>query len=69
MGIRVKLDFRGNPFQLDKKECIALARTFLRGSKLVLLDELTSGVDSINEGIILKAIQDQKHKNTFILVS
>lgn len=52
-----------------EKQRIGLARAFLRQSKLVLLDEPTSNVDSMNEGIILKAILQQKKNHTFILVS
>ena len=48
---------------------IGLARAFLRGSELILLDEPTSNVDSINEGIILKALKEQKNKKSIILVS
>ena len=36
---------------------------------LILLDEPTSNVDSINEGIILKALKEQKNKKSIILVS
>ncbi|MBQ7980326.1 MAG: ABC transporter ATP-binding protein, partial [Oscillospiraceae bacterium] len=45
------------------------ARAFLRGSDLILLDEPTSNVDSINEGIILKALKQQKQNKCIILVS
>lgn len=34
-----------------------------------MLDEPTSNVDSINEGIILKALKEQKNKKSIILVS
>lgn len=33
------------------------------------MDEPTSNVDSINEGIILKALKDQKNRKSIILVS
>lgn len=46
-----------------------MARAFLRGSEWILLDEPTSNVDSINEGIILKALQEQKRKKSILLVS
>ena len=48
---------------------MGLARAFLSGSSLILLDEPTSNVDSINEGIILKALLQQKKDKTIILVS
>lgn len=52
-----------------EKQRIGLARAFLCGSELILLDEPTSNVDSINEGIILKALKNQKKNKSIILVS
>ncbi len=52
-----------------EKQRIGLARSFISGAKLILLDEPTSNVDSINEGIILKALKSQKNKKSIILVS
>ena len=48
---------------------IGLARAFLSGSELILLDEPTSNVDSINEGMILKSLKQHKHHKSMILVS
>ncbi len=48
---------------------IGLARAFLRESKFILLDEPTSNVDSINEGVILKALKDNARDKGVILVS
>ena len=48
---------------------IGLARAFLKGSKVILLDEPTSNVDAINEGIILKALISQKKEHAIIIVS
>lgn len=52
-----------------EKQRIGLARAFLSGSELILLDEPTSNVDSINEGMILKALKQHKHQKSMILVS
>ena len=52
-----------------EKQRIGIARAFLRGSDVILLDEPTSNVDSINEGIILKSLKEQKKGKTIILVS
>ena len=52
-----------------EKQRIGLARSFLRGANLILLDEVTSNVDSINEGIILKALKEQKKDKSIIMVS
>lgn len=59
----------GDHLSAGEKQRIGLARAFLRGSDLILLDEPTSNVDSMNEAIILKALQAQKNRKTIILVS
>lgn len=68
-GYQTKVGALGNHLSAGEKQRIGLARAFLRGSELILLDEPTSNVDSINEGIILKALKEQKHKKSIILVS
>ena len=42
---------------------------FLSGCPLILLDEPTSNVDSINEGVILRALLKHRQGRTIILVS
>lgn len=68
-GYQTKVGALGDKLSAGEKQRIGLARAFLRGSELILLDEPTSNVDSINEGIILKALKEQKHKKSIILVS
>lgn len=68
-GYQTKVGALGDNLSAGEKQRIGLARAFLRGSELILLDEPTSNVDSINEGIILKALKEQKHKKSIILVS
>ena len=59
----------GDNLSAGEKQRLGLARALLRGSDLILLDEPTSNVDSINEGIILKSLKEQKNKKGIILVS
>lgn len=59
----------GDNLSAGEKQRIGLARAFLRNAELILLDEPTSNVDSINEGIILKSLALQKRKRSIILVS
>ncbi len=66
---KTRVGMLGDNLSAGEKQRIGLARAFLSGSELILLDEPTSNVDSINEGIILKALVDQKHKKSIILVS
>ncbi len=68
-GYKTCVGALGDNLSAGEKQRIGLARAFLRGSKLILLDEPTSNVDSINEGIILKALKEQKNKKSIILVS
>ena len=68
-GYHTKVQTMGDNLSAGEKQRIGLARAFLRDSPLILLDEPTSNVDSINEGIILKSLIEQKHKRSIILVS
>lgn len=68
-GYQTKAGMLGDRLSAGEKQRIGLARAFLRGSKFILLDEPTSNVDSINEGIILKALKEQKQDKCIILVS
>ena len=52
-----------------QKQRIGLARAFLRGSEWILLDEPTSNVDSINEGVILRALLKHRQGRTIILLA
>jgi ATP-binding cassette subfamily C protein len=68
-GYQTKTGALGDNLSAGEKQRIGLARAFLKGSELILLDEPTSNVDSINEGIILQALKGQKSKKSIILVS
>lgn len=51
-----------------EKQRISLARAFLHNAPCILLDEPTSNLDALNEGMILKTLKQQKGK-TILLVS
>lgn len=69
LGYDTRVGNLGDNLSAGEKQRIGLARAFLRDSELILLDEPTSNVDSINEGIILKSLVMQKRKKSIILVS
>ena len=46
-----------------------MARAFLHDAPLLILDEPTSNLDSLNEGIILRSLDRQRRKRTVLLVS
>lgn len=68
-GYDTQVASAGNNLSAGEKQRVGLARAFLRGSELILLDEPTSNLDSINEGIILKSLLSMKGKRSIILVS
>lgn len=68
-GYKTQVGAMGDNLSAGEKQRIGLARAFLKGSQLILLDEPTSNVDAINEGMILKSLAEQKSKKSIILVS
>ena len=68
-GYDTQVGALGDNLSAGEKQRIGLARAFLHDGKLILLDEPTSNVDSINEGIILKALKDSREGKSIILVS
>lgn len=52
-----------------ERQRIGLARAFLHDAPLMLLDEPTSNLDSLSEGVILKALRENRGSQTVILVS
>lgn len=59
----------GDALSGGEKQRIGIARAFLHDSPLILMDEPTSNLDSLNEGIILKSLREAAEKKTVVLVS
>ncbi len=59
----------GDTLSGGEKQRIGIARAFLHDAPFVLLDEPTSNLDSLNEGIILKSLKEGKGDKTVLLVS
>ena len=59
----------GDTLSGGEKQRIGIARAFLHDAPMLLMDEPTSNLDSLNEGIILKSLKESARKKTVVLVS
>ncbi len=59
----------GDTLSGGERQRLGLARAFLHDSPLLLLDEPTSNLDSLNEGQVLRALDEQRGRRAVVLVS
>lgn len=59
----------GDTLSGGEKQRIGVARAFLHDAPFLLLDEPTSNLDSLNEGIILKSLREACKDQTVVIVS
>lgn len=68
-GYDTKVSELGGNLSSGERQRIGLARAFLKDSEVLILDEPTSNLDALNEGEILKAINENCKEKTIILIS
>ena len=59
----------GDTLSGGEKQRIGIARAFLHDAPFILMDEPTSNLDSLNEGIILKSLKEACDTKTVVMVS
>ena len=68
-GYDTKLAELGDSVSGGERQRIGIARAFLHDGDMIFLDEPTSNIDSLNEGIILRSLDQEKANKTILLVS
>lgn len=68
-GYNTKISELGSSLSGGERQRIGIARAFLHNSRIILLDEPTSNIDSLNEAVILKSLDNEKKGKTIVLVS
>ena len=68
-GFETKIGENGVKLSGGEKQRLSIARAFLKKSKIILLDEATSSLDSDTEEKIQKAIEELIHNKTTIVIA
>jgi len=68
-GYDTKVGELGDTLSGGEKQRIGIARAFLHDAPFLLLDEPTSNLDALNEGVILKSLHESAKEKTVVLVS
>ena len=67
-GYETKIGELGDTLSDGERQRIGVARAFLHDAQVMILDEPTSNLDALNEGIILQSLEAEKDRS-IILVS
>ena len=59
----------GETLSGGERQRIGLARAFLHNAPLMLLDEPTSNLDSLNEAVILRSLKEETEGKTIVMLS
>lgn len=68
-GYDTRVGELGDTLSGGERQRLGLARAFLHDAPLMLLDEPTSNLDSLNEAVILRALAEERTCRTVVLVS
>ena len=68
-GYETQVGELGDTLSGGERQRLGLARAFLHDAPFMLLNEPTSNLDSLNEAVILKSLEEERNGKTVVLVS
>ena len=68
-GLNTPLGAGGHPLSVGERHRLGLARAFFQNRPIVLLDEITAGLDGETENLVIGALTHFAHHRTLILSS
>ncbi len=68
-GLDTPVGERGMQLSGGQRQRVAIARAFLKDAPILILDEATSHLDAVNEGLVQKALADLMHERTTVVIA
>ena len=68
-GYETKIAELGSSLSGGERQRLGIARAFLHDADILFLDEPTSNIDSLNEGMILRSLKEECADKTILMVS
>ena len=68
-GLETKVGERGMRLSGGQRQRVAIARAFLKDAPVLILDEVTSHLDAVNEGAVREALEELMADRTTIVIA
>jgi ATP-binding cassette subfamily C protein CydCD len=68
-GLHTRVGERGMSLSGGQRQRVAIARAFLKDAPVLILDEATSHLDAVSEGLVRRALEDLMAKRTTVIIA